>query len=101
MPASYSASSPWKNTPKVGNDYLGVFSIRPVPAEADDVLYEIETQYTHRPDLLAYDLYGTTKLWWVFAQRNMDTIKDPVFDIEAGTKIYLPKGPALKTMLGI
>jgi hypothetical protein len=37
----------------------------------------------------------------VFAQRNMDTIKDPVFDIEAGTKIFLPKGPALKELLGI
>jgi len=100
MPASYSNTSPWKNTP-VNRDYMGVFQIRSVPAEADDILYEIETQYTHRPDLLAYDLYGTSKLWWVFAQRNMDTIKDPVYDIEAGTKIYLPKGPILKQMLGI
>ena len=99
--ASYTKTSPWGNTPFAQTGELDLFRIRPVPAEADDVLYEIETQYTHRPDLLAYDLYGTTKLWWVFAQRNMDTIKDPVFDIEAGTKIYLPKGPALKTMLGI
>ena len=65
------------------------------------MLYVSEAQYTHRPDLLAYDLYGTPKLWWVFAQRNMDSIKDPVYDIEAGLEIYLPKGPALKQMLGI
>lgn len=101
MPASYGNASPWKNTGFANGQYLSTLSIRPVPAEPDDFLYEIESQYTHRPDLLAYDLYGTSKLWWVFAQRNMDTIKDPVFDIEAGTKIFLPKGPALKEMLGI
>jgi len=101
MPASYSSSSPWKNTKFINGQHLGVLAIRPIPAEADDVLYEIEPQYTHRPDLLAYDLYGTPKLWWVFAQRNMDVVKDPVFDIEAGTEIFLPKGPKLKEMLGI
>jgi|TARA_B100001094_G_C18039445_1_gene724252 hypothetical protein len=99
--ASYSNTSPWKNTKIVNRRYLNHFEIRPVPAESDDVLYVIEAQYTHRPDLLAYDLYGTPKLWWVFAQRNMDSIKDPVYDIEAGLEIYLPKGPALKQMLGI
>tara|TARA_B110000240_G_scaffold197418_1_gene252582 strand:+ start:3954 stop:4256 length:303 start_codon:yes stop_codon:yes gene_type:complete len=99
--ASYGNTSPWKNTKVVDRRYLSHFEIRPVPAESDDVLYTIETQYTHRPDLLSYDLYGTPKLWWVFAQRNMDAIKDPVYDIEAGIEIYLPKGPALKQMLGI
>ena len=71
------------------------------PAEADDVLYEVAPQYNHRPDLLAYDLYGSPKLWWVFAQRNMNTIKDPVFDLESGVKIFLPKGDKLKRLLGI
>jgi hypothetical protein len=99
--ASYGGSSPWKNTKLANAQYLDVLNIRPVPAEADDVLYEIETQYTHRPDLLSYDLYGTPKLWWVFAQRNMDVIKDPIFDMVPGTKIFLPKGPKLKDMLGI
>ena len=76
--ASYSNTSPWKNTKIVNRRYLNHFEIRPVPAESDDVLYVIEAQYTHRPDLLAYDLYGTPKLWWVFAQRNMDSIKEDV-----------------------
>lgn len=98
---SYGGGSPWKNTKMTNGQFLDVLQIRPVPAEADDVLYEIETQYTHRPDLLAYDLYGSPKLWWVFAQRNMDVIKDPVYDMVAGTQIYLPKGPKLKEMLGI
>ena len=101
MSVSYTNSSPWKNTKVVDNRYLGTFQIRPVPSEPDDFLYTIETQYTHRPDLLAHDVYGSSKLWWVFAQRNMDVIKDPVFDMVAGVQIFLPKGPSLKNILGV
>lgn len=99
--AAYDASSPWFKTKIQNGQYLDVLKIRPVPAETDDILYTIEVQYTHRPDLLAYDLYGSEKLWWVFAQRNMDTLKDPIYDFEAGLEIYLPKGDALTKMLGI
>jgi hypothetical protein len=99
--ASYTSTSPWHKTKTVKGQYLDVLTIRPVPAESDDVLYTIEVQYTHRPDLLAYDLYGDKNLWWVFAQRNMNIIKDPIYDIEAGTQIYLPKGERLQRVLGI
>ncbi len=99
--ASYKKNSPWASTKTVSNQYLDVLTIRPVPEEGDDILYEIEEQYTHRPDLLAYDLYNDKDLWWVFAQRNMDVIKDPVYDIESGTKIYLPKGDKLRKLLGM
>jgi len=99
--AAYTSTSPCHKTDTVNNQYLGVMNIRPVPAESDDVLYTIEVQYTHRPDLLAYDLYGDRNLWWVFAQRNMDVLKDPIYDIEAGTQIYLPKGERLQSVLGL
>jgi hypothetical protein len=82
-------------------DYLDILSIRPVSAEPDDILYAIDAKFEHRPDLLAYALYGDPGLWWVFAQRNLDVIQDPIFDFKAGTKIYLPKGSSLKTVLGI
>jgi hypothetical protein len=76
-------------------------TIRPIPAFPDDILYKVQPQYAYRPDLLAYDLYGTTKLWWVFAQRNMDLLKDPVYDLIPGIRIYLPQGPALSQQLGV
>lgn len=98
--AAYTSDSPYYNTQTVNGQYLDILRIRPIPAESDDILYTIETQYALRPDLLAYDLYGSTKLWWVFAQRNMDVIKDPVYDMIAGTEIYLPKGESLATRLG-
>lgn len=99
--AAYESTSPWYNTKVINNQYLDILDIRPVPAEPDDILYKIETQYTYRPDLLAYDLYGSQKLWWVFAQRNIDVIKDPIYDMVPDLEIYLPKGESLNRLLGI
>ena len=98
--AAYTNTSPWFTT-TVEQDYLGILSIRPVSAEPDDFLYKIEAQYAYRPDLLAYDLYGEPALWWVFMQRNLDVIQDPILDFVPGKKIYIPKESSLKTVLGI
>jgi hypothetical protein len=96
----YNKSSPYYTTP-VTNNYLDVINFRDIPAQADDIYFEITKNYENRPDLLAYDLYKDVGLWWVFAVRNKATIKDPVFDFTAGTKIYLPKITTLKTALGV
>lgn len=101
MAEMYSGSSPWADTDIVNDQYLGFFRIRPIPASDTDFLYTIETQYTFRPDLLAHDLYGNHNLWWVFAQRNMDVIKDPIYDFVAGQQIFIPKGSNLKNQLGL
>lgn len=98
--AKYAKTSPWSDT-RQNNFYLDLLEIRPVPAEADDYRYVIENQYRHRPDLLAYDVYGNAKLWWVFVQRNMSVIKDPIYDFEPGTVIYLPKKTNLAKFLGV
>jgi hypothetical protein len=97
----YTNTSPWFTTPTVNNSYLDHLRIRPVSAESDDYLYTIEPQFTYRPDLLAFVLYDTSKLWWVFSQRNMDIIQDPIFDFVAGTRIFLPKKTKLFQSLGI
>ena len=83
----YKQSSPYKNTPmSQTRDHLGFFKIRTIPAQADDAQYTIEPQYHQRPDLLAYDMYGNPNLWWVFCQRNMDTMEDPIYDFKPGTE---------------
>jgi hypothetical protein len=91
---------PYGSTQVTSAGYLDIMKARPVPVGGDDILYEITPAYTYRPDLLANDLYGIKELWWVFAQRNLDVLKDPVFDFVAGTKIYLPQGTNLKQYLG-
>ena len=90
----------YAKTPINDSGYLDILNIRSVPSAGDDVLYEITTAYTYRPDLLAYDIYGSKDLWWVFAQRNMDILNDPIFDFVAGTKIYLPQPQYLRQSLG-
>jgi len=97
---AYKITSPWHETP-LSNGYLGTFNIRPVSAEPDDIPYTIDPHYNYRPDLLSQDLYGTPKLWWVFTQRNMNVIRDPIFDFKVGTLIYLPKKTTLFRVLGI
>jgi len=68
--------------------------------ENDDLTFTINLTYQYRPDLLAYDLYGSPTLWWVFYQRNPNTLTKPPFDFAADTFIYLPKISTLKTALG-
>ena len=98
----YGASSPYKITSTNETDeHMDFFRIRAIPAGSDDVEYTIAPQYNQRPDLLAHDIYNDARLWWVFAQRNMDIIEDPIYDFKSGSKIYVPKGAALKTVLGV
>ena len=98
--ANYARTSPWSAT-SMTRDYLGILNIRTIPAEDDDPIYQIEPQYIYRPDLLSFDIYGTPKLWWVFMQRNMNKIQDPVFDFVPGLIIYLPKKDPLLKALGL
>lgn len=100
MSANYSNTSPWYKTYNNGA-YLDVLNIRPVSADVDDFLYTIQPQYTYRPDLLAFDLYGDAKLWWVFIQRNLDVLQDPILDFVPGKQIYVCKLSSLTKVLGI
>jgi hypothetical protein len=98
--AKYSTTSLYYNT-SLRNDYLDTWTPRPIPAEPDDYDYKIQPQYNFRPDLLAFDLYGSPKLWWVFMQRNADVIFDPIYDFRSGTIIKLPKRSLLLQALGM
>lgn len=98
--STYSKTSPYFTT-QIVNGYLDTLSFRDIPNERDDILFEVTATYENRPDLLAYDLYKDSKLWWVFAVRNKRLLKDPVYDLKAGVKIYLPKLSTLKRSLGL
>jgi hypothetical protein len=100
MSTSYSKYSPYRGTNQ-DNGYLDLWTPKSIPFYADDMFFEVQSRYHHRPDLLAYDLYDTVGLWWVFAIRNPEIIKDPVFDLISGSKIYLPKISTIHTALGI
>ena len=96
----YSNTSPYFET-DLKSTYLDVLKPRTLTVEDDDQSYTIERTYSYRPDLLAYDLYGTPRLWWVFAQRNPDQIEDPIYDFKPGVTIKLPKKENVLKDLGI
>lgn len=96
---AYQSTSPYFLTP-VNGEYLDVMVNRSIPKLADDIRFTINETYNLRPDLLAYDLYGTPNLWWVFAQRNPNSLTDPLLNFVTGTSIYLPKKSTLKSVLG-
>lgn len=98
--ATYSKSSPYFDTKNYGN-FLDIMQMRNFRKMASDVRYQIDRIYQYRPDLLAYDLYGDAALWWVFAVRNPNTIKDPVFDFRPGVAIFIPKKETLIADLGL
>jgi hypothetical protein len=98
---SYPKTSPYYFSSVYNNQFLDVMVNRPLPTTETDIYWEISQTYNLRPDLLAYDLYSDSKLWWVFAQRNPNRLKDPLFDFVAGVGIYLPKQETLTQALGL
>ena len=99
MANNYNSTSPYYTT-RYQQFYLDVMQNRPIPKETDDTLFRINQTYQYRPDLLAFDLYQQSGLWWVFYQRNPNTLTQPPWDFEAGRNIYLPKLATLRSALG-
>lgn len=98
----YPRTSPYHNTNVVDGTFLDVLNYRPIPKDPNDVVVTITAVYENRPDLMAYDLYGDSRLWWVFSARNQNRLgDDPYFNFTAGTKIYVPTLDTLKAALGV
>jgi hypothetical protein len=84
----------------VNDFYLDINNLPKIPKSTSDRLYEIESKYANRPDLLAHELYGTVRLWWVFALRNPDLLIDPLEDFKSGLAIYLPTRETINRVIG-
>ena len=97
--SNYVSTSPYYQT-GYSQYFLDVMVNRPIPKETDDLEFIINQTYQYRPDLLAFDLYQDAALWWVFYQRNPNTLTAPPLDFKSGVKIFLPKLNTLKETLG-
>lgn len=98
--ADYDQSSPYYVT-QYSQYFLDSMVNRPIPKLPDDQYFTINLTYQYRPDLLAFDLYENSGLWWVFYQRNPNAISRPPLDFTSSTQIYLPKITTLQSVLGI
>jgi hypothetical protein len=100
MSATYSKTSPYANTQTWG-EFLDVWNSVTIPADVTDAVYQIDPVYNLRPDMLAYDMYQDSNLWWVFAVRNPNTLVDPLLSFRAPTVIYVPTRAVVIAALGI
>ena len=99
MAVLYDVFSPYYAT-SYRQFYLDVMINRAIPREDDDLTMTINQTYQYRPDLLAHDLYENAGLWWVFYQRNPNTLTAPPLDFKEGTTIFVPKMSTLRRVLG-
>lgn len=98
--AKYSKQSPYYTTDQ-SKGYLDIANLTAIPALTNDVQWAVTPQYKHRPDLLAHDLYQDANLWWVFAARNKNVLRDPIYDMIPGQKIFIPQTATIKKALGL
>jgi hypothetical protein len=100
MAGIHKSTSPYVNTEILNQyvNYLDIWQTIDIPVSVNDYEYVIENKYDENPARLAYDLYGTTSLFWIFARRNMDTIFDPIGDFKAGTTIMIPSKDTVETI---
>lgn len=75
-------------TVDVKGNKLGWWERKKFPTSQTDVEYIITAKYAHRPDLLAFDLYGKPSLQWFIMQYN--NIVDLYDDFNEGKRLLLP-----------
>lgn len=87
----YKSHSPWSKTSVLYGTILDIQNKRVLYKDPLDPIVEITQEFNLRPDLFSFEHYGTAKYWWIFAQRNPDSIKDPINDFTTGKEIRVPK----------
>ena len=61
--------------------------------------FTITAHYNKRPDLLAHDQYGDSRLWWVFTVFNRQKLRDPIHDFKSGVELNIPNRAQLERLI--
>ena len=96
----YGSASPYANTPQT-SWYLDLWQGITIPIFDTDQVLTLPGLYENKPHLLAYDLYGDSRLWWVFSVRNPDVIRDPIYDFKAGIQVFVTDKDTLLSFLNV
>jgi hypothetical protein len=89
--ANYASSSNYSATTQ-NLKFLEIYQPKITNANLSDnaKLVRIGNRYHRRPDLLAFDMYGNARYWWIFVHYNRDKLRDPINDFVAGLEIKVP-----------
>ena len=95
----YNGDSFYANTDTI-DFYLDIWNDDINLSTTGDTSIEIHSKYNLRPDLMAYDMYGSPNYWWVFALKNKDKLIDPVEDFKTGLVITVPSRSGIRSLIG-
>lgn len=85
----YKKTSQYKDSVQTQN-FLKYYVHRRIPPANDDYEYTVPSEHHQRPDNAADDIFGNSRLWWVFMVKNMDKLIDPVEDFKEGLVLTVP-----------
>jgi hypothetical protein len=98
MSSEYNKYSPYRTTTQTW--YLDYWNPITLVSSTTDKTYIIPSAYNLKPWLLAKELYGAERLYWVFSILNPDLLVDPVYDFKVGTKIQIPTNERIQSLIG-
>lgn len=85
-------------TSEIKGNKIGWWERKPLPKEGStDREIILDEEYAGRPDLVAFDYLGTSRLMWLVLQYN--NIVDLNEEFILGTKIVLPSAIRANTLL--
>lgn len=96
---TYTKTSPYGVTPQ-SSRFIGRYVHRQITAHESDQLITLSAKHEHKPEVLSQELYGSPEYYWVFMCRNMNIIRDPIWDFIPGITIAAPSMAHLKSILG-
>jgi hypothetical protein len=82
---------------RVGEDIVFGLRREVVMPDVTDVVIEVTQAMDGRLDVLAFELYGTSDLWWVIAELNQ--ITDPMTEVKQGVELRVPRSERLFNIL--
>ena len=94
----FTNSSPYASTQIVDDQYPDTLTIRPIPAQPDDVLYKVEPNTIIDRTCWLMIFTATKNYGGCLPQRNMDKISDPVYDLIPGLEIFIPRTRSRDTL---
>lgn len=85
----YTSKSYLRNT-NFRKFFLDVAKIPRIDMSRGDYVI-VPPECENRIDLFSYQQYKSSRMWWVIAVANADTIKDPIWDFRSGMTVFVPR----------
>jgi hypothetical protein len=83
---------------ETGKMAFEIYKRVPIAEDDADQYTVIQAQHQYRPDLMAYEIWGFSDLWWVLLVANNIT---DIYDFDIGKNIRVPaKIPVLRRAYG-